>query len=759
MVWSQRRAWFVGLLVVASTLVVLLDDCKRQGCSATDDGAALTSGRDDRGGEDRSDPADTGHGTIARAEEGNGVEPDYDNEPTGIAIERCGGELTLGRCRGTCFAAATTVQREHLGRSLDRCATPPDRAGHGFRVPTGRGRRDHAVPSRGHRRLRGVRHQSSHDPDRGCRREPVGVPRRQRPHPGGERGTRRVHRAGRLRRRGRPVQRLLEDRDGGARLRPEHPLPPLPTVTVTPRTGLVHDQQVQVTGSGFPPNDFIQVDECAVDADVPCTFEFQGAPLVSDAGGNIDRSFTVKRVIGYPGQSFDCLERPGCVLRAASSVDSLAIAEVALAFDPNAPLPPPPVLEIAPSSNLAHDQEVTVRGSGFSENAPVQLQECAERGGVQLQCTYGTGFGPTTDATGSFEATFRVKRAFGFPGEPITDCLDVDGCALYASTFDDPLSSAEVALDFDPDAPLPRPELSVVPSANLPAIQAVDVTGSGFAASTFHNVVQCTRESTFFNFTCIFGPTVTSGPDGSIALQTTVERYIPAFPAPIDCAEPDRCMLAVFSYDDGLSWAFAPIGFDPAAPPPPPPALTVTPSTGLADGDVVTITGSGFSPGAGVGVSQCRDGSIGGADCDFAVAKFPNADGSGGFSIEYTVAEQISAGAAGPLDCGSAAGVCAIGAVSNTRGREENAAIPLTFGAPPPSPVGGGGGPVPVRAATPRLALTGTPVAGYVEFGALSLRSRRTARRGIPPPSNGRALRLQARALTPVASCPTGSHS
>ena len=234
MVWSQRRAWFVGLLVVASTLVRAADDRRRQGCSATDDGAALTSGRDDGDDEeDRSDPAAAGRGPIARAEDGDGGEPDHDDEPTDIAIERCGSKLTSGRCRGTCFAATATtatatVQREHHGRPLRWSAASPDRAGHGFRVPAERGRRHHAVPVRGHRRLRGVRHQSSHDPECGCRRERVGIPRRQRPHPVRKRGARRVHRAGRLRRRSRPVQRLLEDRDGGGRLRPEHPTPAAP---------------------------------------------------------------------------------------------------------------------------------------------------------------------------------------------------------------------------------------------------------------------------------------------------------------------------------------------------------------------------------------------------------------------------------------------------------------------------------------------------------------------------------------------------
>ena len=284
-------------------------------------------------------------------------------------------------------------------------------------------------------------------------------------------------------------------------------------------------------------------------------------------------------------------------------------------------------------------------------------------------------------ATGAFESTFRVKRAFGLPREPVTDCLDV-GCSLSASTFDDPLSLVEVALDFDPDAPLPEPVLRVVPSQDLPALQSVDVTGSGFAADTFHNVVQCTQETTFFNFTCIFGPTVTSGPDGSIVLQTTVERYIPAFPAPIDCAEPDRCILAVFSYDDGLSWALAPIGFDPAAPPPPPPALTVTPSTGLAEGDVVTITGSGFSPGASVGVSQCRDGSIGGrtATSPQRSSRTPTAP-VGSHRVHRCGADLRRRHGTARLRMPG-------GRVRNrrrratSRGRDENAATPLTFGVP-----------------------------------------------------------------------------
>src|SRR5580704_10339652 len=47
-----------------------------------------------------------------------------------------------------------------------------------------------------------------------------------------------------------------------------------------------------------------------------------------------------------------------------------------------------------------------------------------------------------------------------------------------------------------------------------------------------------------------------------------------------------------------------------------PPVLAVNPDSGLADGQTVSVTGSGFSPFTGVGMVECARGAKGPSQCD-----------------------------------------------------------------------------------------------------------------------------------------------
>lgn len=519
---------------------------------------------------------------------------------------------------------------------------------------------------------------------------------------------------------------------------PDAPLPPRPVVSIAPDGDLVHDQQVHVTGSGFVPNIGVSLIQCSVSRDpYPACAYSTSAYVVADEAGTIDADFTVKRVVGFAQDRIvDCIDAPGCVLRAFSETDDpLASAEISLRFDPDVPLPPPPVMTIRPSQDLAHNQRVTVTGSGFAPNQFVQLYECAEKDGRNVACSYFSGPAPQTDADGAFETTFAARRLFAsYPGGPVSDCLEVDHCALYAQTsYDDPLGFAEIELDFDPEAPLPPPpSITVDPSTDLQARHLIEIDGDGFAPNVSHNIVQCTSESTYFDFRCNFGPTVVADENGEVHSEATLRRYISDFPEPIDCAEPDRCMVAVFSYSDGLSFAIQPVSFDPDAPPPPRPIVTVSQSSGLSNDQTITLTGSGFSPFASVGFGQCHAGADGPEDCEASTTRYAAADADGSFTAEFVVRERIERPVGGTLDCTTGPGVCILGIANVSDWSESSEPVPLSFGGASPPEAGGVGGgdpgppaasaPTPASAArTPRLAFTGTPVAGYLEFAALSI--------------------------------------
>lgn len=74
------------------------------------------------------------------------------------------------------------------------------------------------------------------------------------------------------------------------------------------------------------------------------------------------------------------------------------------------------------------------------------------------------------------------------------------------------------------------------------------------------------------------------------------------------------------------------------------PTIAVTPSTGLTAGQTVTVTGSGFTPNQPIGVSLCEDPFVDSSSCDFSTAKVANSDGSGGFTMSYSVVDTIKGG-------------------------------------------------------------------------------------------------------------------
>jgi hypothetical protein len=101
----------------------------------------------------------------------------------------------------------------------------------------------------------------------------------------------------------------------------------------------------------------------------------------------------------------------------------------------------------------------------------------------------------------------------------------------------------------------------------------------------------------------------------------------------------------------------------PAASVPPPctPTLAVVPSAELADGQVVTVTGTNFTPNVLVGMAECEAvaGSNSPSDCDLSTASSVESDGAGDFSISYSVTRILNVNGAN-VDCAVTA--CLLGA-------------------------------------------------------------------------------------------------
>ena len=469
---------------------------------------------------------------------------------------------------------------------------------------------------------------------------------------------------------------------------PNQPLPPVPAITVNPSTGLLHDQSVTITGTGFDANNFVEISECAA-----ATGPFCGDFLTStqtDARGAFTTSSAVTRLVsafGPGGTSIvDCAVAAGCTINAAgfSSNDSFElVANAPISFDDSVPPPALPVVTVTPSANLPYRAQVAVHGTGFRPGEFVFADFCAQTtqsGGCGNSSSEGTA-----DASGTVDFTLNVKRRLFSGGVTPIDCIDVGTTCSVSVQGQRQYERTQVPVTFDPNSPIPPPPTATItPDHDLGFRQTVTLAGSGFTPGTIP-VEQCGLVSfggggTFL--ICRGFTQVEADANGAISGTAEVRRVLTEGPGlSVDCATSAQpCTLRVGSGDPDET-ATVPLAFDPNSQPPPPPAVTVSPATHLLDGQNVTVSGTGFTPGALLGMAPCNGAVTEIADaCDIGRASVVTADASGAFSTTVTAAALIGT-AQGPVDCTVAPDTCSI-AVANANDLTEFARASLSFDTP-----------------------------------------------------------------------------
>lgn len=109
------------------------------------------------------------------------------------------------------------------------------------------------------------------------------------------------------------------------------------------------------------------------------------------------------------------------------------------------------------------------------------------------------------------------------------------------------------------------------------------------------------------------------------------------------------------------------------------PKITVEPDTGLADGQTVTVTASGFSPGQSLIVIQCADKGqqTGAGDCNLEVAATVQTNESGGAMTPLVVTVGPFGGNGVVCD---AAQPCLVSVTQASPTPTEEADAPISFG-------------------------------------------------------------------------------
>jgi hypothetical protein len=546
-------------------------------------------------------------------------------------------------------------------------------------------------------------------------------------------------------------------------------------VTVDPATGLADGQPVTVTGSGFSSHASVGTAQCS--AAVGSSHDTTDCDLSTsrtgsaDAGGNASFGLRVKRVISTANGEVDCLTAANpCVIGMGDLSDLVGTSGgMAIAFDPNAPPLPPPSVSVSPNADLVDRQQVAVFASGFIPEEGVEVEQCVA--GALDRCVpnqFGGGYGQA-DPTGSVAIGITVRRALLVDGQRV-DCAAAAGtCVVTAHANGGPVGSAP--LDFDGSTPLPPPpSVTITPSTGLADRQIVTVTGSGFPSNEVLFAAECEKGSSLYNGACsssVYRQAET-GADGrfttTVRVRATLDSYDPntGQPRTVNCvADPGTCIVSVVANSDATATASAPLVFDPAAPPVPPPSATVSPSTGLTDGQTVTVNAVGMPPGVQVVMVECKAGATDGSGCDLSTLPFVNVDDEGRVMSDFVVKRILSLNqvtppppvpqpitgrtpaaaasffAAAPadastFDCASAPGACTL-SVAFIGSAIESAVVPLAFDPTVP----------------PNTTVPGEPTTVPVDPGA-------TTTTAVPPTAPGGAVNATSTSTTAAAPATTG---
>jgi hypothetical protein len=319
------------------------------------------------------------------------------------------------------------------------------------------------------------------------------------------------------------------------------------------------------------------------------------------------------------------------------------------AAEPN--VPAAAAVTATPSTGLVQGDTVTVAGTGFPANTSVAVIQCIPGTGVET-CSYSTLTYVTTNGSGAFSTSFTPKRIL-VVGLTAYDCADPGQCRIGAGVPPDGAAgSAYTEIQFDPSVPPPPPPtITATPDTGLLDNDSVVVEGQGFGADEYVSLAQCSTPLTTLGSNCRYTQSsVQTSATGTFTVSVTVKRLVINQGDAVDCADPGACVLvALAGSPDEV--ATAPVTFDGSVPLPPPPTMTVTPDTGLVDGDTVTVEAEGFTPNSQVAVLQCdQTVSPNGAGCNTAAYKMVQTDGTGAISTDMTV-DRLLYLQAGTVDC------------------------------------------------------------------------------------------------------------
>src|SRR3954469_6529590 len=210
-----------------------------------------------------------------------------------------------------------------------------------------------------------------------------------------------------------------------------------PLVTVTPNTGLRHDQTVLVTGEDFPAGARVFLTEC-ISQELFCAETLHDTAVDTTSDGRFAAFVHVSRLLPDPppGQRAfrDCAtDISPCTIQGgyAGTGGPNSYGSTPIRFDASVAAPGLPTVSLSPPRLFPATDTGVFDLAHFTAGYPVRTRFCAQGRSTQKLCDAWVT--ATPDASGAAHVPIAVHRLTTTPSGVVIDCAGDGGCIVEAA--------------------------------------------------------------------------------------------------------------------------------------------------------------------------------------------------------------------------------------------------------------------------------------------------------------------------------------
>lgn len=413
--------------------------------------------------------------------------------------------------------------------------------------------------------------------------------------------------------------------------------------TITAASPANNDASVPVTTTGFPSGQPGTIGECP--GNITAATVSSCAPLASyPTGIPASTQVVVHDQYQANGTWSTCGAFQSCAL-AAWAPDPSPTAFAYIPFTVNGPS-----LTATPTT-VANGQTVTVSASnGLATPGPASIMECPDDPSILTSHVYTTCSAPqafTVDASGSFSIPFVFHDPIPSADGQARPCASVCGLAVVASNGPFPYFTGITSS---------TPTIEVLVAGPYYDGQSVSTQLFSFPDGTA-TVAECAAGSVGADLASsdCTNPQPTTVAGGSASLSYVVHASFAGKSGTVDCTTVS-CVLVGFGAS-GLVAKSPPLMFR---------LLSLTPSTGLHDGDAIAVSAGGLSPNTPYRLAHCVPGAGSvAARCEKPLPAMVTSDANGNISANVPALQRFTTGAFYSLKtCVTSS--CSIAVIDNT---------------------------------------------------------------------------------------------